>query len=500
MNLDVLTSIFTPENLLMMNLGVAVGILIGAMPGLSVTFGITVVLTFTYGMESLPGMFLLLGVYCGGIYGGSITAILINTPGTSNAAATVFDGYPLARSGRAGDALRTALLASTIGGLFSAFALMFLAPQIAKVVLLVASPEYFSLCVFGLLAAVSTARKNRVKGIISALVGLMISTVGMDTVYGTQRLMFGNMKLIGGISTTTVMLGTYALCQVLIMARDVYGNRGNRKTEILKLEKPTVGFKDIFKYWKTLLRSSVLGTIIGAVPGTGGATAAMLCYNEARRGSKNPDEFGTGCLEGIIAPECGNNAVTGATMIPMLTLGIPGDSVMAILLGALTMKGITPGAQLFQSGSVWVYAIMGGLFLINVFLLVQGLFFSRAFSNVSRVPMAIMVPCIVVICSMGAYAINNTTFQVSVLIVFGIVGFLMKRFNFPIPPLTIGLVLGNLFETNLRRSLLLSDGNPMIFITRPVSCAILILSLLFMFLPDIKAFMDKRKAAKGEAV
>lgn len=493
MNVEAIASILTPLNLLMMNLGIAGGILIGAMPGLSVTFAITVVLTLTYGMDSLSGMFLLLGVYCGGIYGGSITAILINTPGTSNAAATVFDGHPLARQGRAGDALNAALLASTFGGIFSALVLLFLAPQVSKIVLLIASPEYFALCVFGLLAAVSTAGKNKIRGIISAAMGVMISCIGLDTVFGSQRLMFGNMKLMGGVKVTTCMLGAYAMSQVLVLAKEAHGNRGTNKSERIELQKSTLGVREMAKYWKTLLRSSIIGVIIGAVPGTGGATSAMFCYNEARRNSKHPEAFGTGCIEGVIAPECGNNAVTGATMIPMLTLGIPGDSVMAIMLGALTMQGITPGAQLFSSGSVWVYAIMGGLLLINIFLLFQGLLFSRAFANVSKVPITIMVPCIIVVCCMGGYAIGNTTFEISVLILFGMIGFLMKRFQFPIPPLTIGLVLGSLFETNLRRSLLLSNGSPMIFFTRPISCAILVFSFAFMFLPDIKAKIKARK-------
>lgn len=497
MNLAIISSILTPMNLLMMNLGIAGGILIGAMPGLSVTFGITVVLTLTYGMDSLAGMFLLLGVYCGGIYGGSITAILINTPGTSNAAATVFDGHPMARQGRAGDALKAALLASTFGGIFSALVLLFLAPQVSKIVLLIASPEYFALCVFGLLAAVSTAGKNKIRGIISAAVGVMISCIGLDTVFGSQRLMFGNMKLMGGVKVTTCMLGAYAMSQVLVLAKESYMNQGNKKSERFELEKSTLGVREMAKYWKTLLRSSIIGVIIGAIPGTGGATSAMFCYNEARRNAKNPEEFGNGCIEGVIAPECGNNAVTGATMIPMLTLGIPGDSVMAIMLGALTMQGITPGAQLFSSGSIWVYAIMGGLLLINIFLLFQGLLFSRLFANVSKVPITIMVPCIITVCCMGGYAIGNTTFEISVLILFGIIGFLMKRFNFPIPPLTIGLVLGSLFETNLRRSLLLSDGSPMIFFTRPIACAILVFSFAFMFLPDIKEKINMWKARRS---
>lgn len=496
---QIISQALTLHNVLIMNLGITLGIVIGAMPGLSLTFAVTVVLTLTYGMDSMAGMYLLLGTYVGGMYGGSITAILINTPGTSNAAATVFDGYPLAQQGRAGDALRAALLASTIGGMFSAIVLLFLAPQVAKVVLLIGSPEYFALCVFGMLAAISTAGKNKLKGLISAALGLLMSTVGLDHIYGSQRLMFGNYKLMGGLKVSTCMLGAYALTQVLFMAKNVYSAHRDERAQQVKYVKSTLRLRDMLKYRKTLLRSSLIGTVIGAIPGTGGATSAMFCYNEARRASPNAENFGKGEIEGVVAAECGNNAVTGATMIPMLTLGIPGDSLTAIMLGALTMQGITPGSQLFSGGSIWVYAIMGGLLVINIFLLLQGLVFSRGFANISRVPMIVMVPCIIAVCCMGGFAIGNTTFEVSVLIAFGLLGYLMRRFNFPIPPLTIGLVLGNLFETNLRRSLVLSGGSASIFFTRPVCLLILVLSVVFAFLPEIKGIVAKIKASRAGA-
>ncbi|MFA6844499.1 MAG: tripartite tricarboxylate transporter permease [Sphaerochaetaceae bacterium] len=478
-----------------MNIGIAAGIVMGAMPGLSLTFTITVLLTLTYGMDSMSGMYLLLGAYCGGMYGGSITAILIDTPGTSNAAATVFDGYPLAQKGRAGDALKTSLVSSTFGGLFSTMVLLFLAPQVAKVVLKIGSPEYFALCVFGMLASIGTAGKNKLKGIISAAFGLLISCVGLDSIYGSQRLMFGNFKLMGGLQVSTCMLGAYAIAQVLVMGQQVYEGNGIEAKKV-EFKKSTIRIFEILRYWKTLLRSSIIGTVIGAIPGTGGATSAMFCYNEAQRSSKNPEEFGKGCIEGVVAPECGNNAVTGATLIPMLTLGIPGDSLTAIMLGALTMQGITPGPQLFEKGSIWVYAIMGGMFIINVFMLLQGLWFSKIFANISRVPTIVMVPSIIVVCCMGGYAIGNTTFEITILIAFGILGYLMKRFDFPIPPLTIGLVLGNLFEINLRRSLILSNGNPLVFFTLPISCFILVISFLFLFLPDIKVAIAKKKVGR----
>ena len=494
--LEIFASIFTVNNLLMMFIGTAAGIVIGVMPGLGTNFAITVLLTLTFGMDSYAGIYLLLGAYCGAMYGGSITAILINTPGTTGAVATTFDGYPLAQKGRAGDALNMALYASVFGGLVSALALLFFAPQLAKVVLLIASPEYFALCIFGVCAAISIAGKNRLKGIISAMLGLLVSCVGLDPGYGSQRFLFGNFKLMSGFRVATCMLGAYALSTILIKCREVYlgPQEGEKPVEFTKSK---MRFIDIFVYWKTLVRSSVIGVIIGAIPGTGGAISAMLSYNEARRASKHPEEFGQGTLEGVAASECGNNAVTGATLIPLLTMGIPGDSCMAILLGALTMQGITPGTALFKEGSVWVYAIMGGLLIINLMMWFQGKVFIRAFANASRVPMDIMMPCILVVCCMGAFAMGSTSYEIFVMLGFGFLGYLMKRFDFPIPPMTIGIVLGFLCEQNLRRSLLLSNDDWSVFVTRPVSLVILLLALLFTFLPQIKGMLEKRKAAKN---
>ena len=362
--LEILQSIFTVNNLLMMNVGVAVGIMIGAMPGLSVAFAVTILMTMTFHMESLPAMYLMLGAYCGGLYGGSITATLINTPGTANAVCTALEGYPLARKGRAGDALKCALVASTIGGLFSCFLLMFFAPQLAKIILKIGSPEYFALCTFGIAAAIGLEGNNLnnvIKGVLSAAFGLILSCVGADPVFGTNRFSFGSYYMLSGIQVVSSMLGAYALCQVLVNCRDVYVE-GDESLKVPPVTKATMKMRDILKHWKLILKSSVIGGIVGAVPGTGGAESAMIAYNEAKRVSKNPQEFGNGSIEGILAAEAANNATSGGAMIPMLTLGIPGDTVMAILLSALTMQGITPGANLFSSGSFWVYAVWAACF------------------------------------------------------------------------------------------------------------------------------------------
>ena len=490
MLLDALKQIFTVQNVLMMNIGLAAGIIIGAMPGLNVTFAITVLLTMTFGMDALPGLYLLLGAYCGGMYGGSITAILLNTPGTPNSISTAWDGYPLAKSGRAGDALKTALVGSTFGGLISAFALLFLAPQLATIVYKIASPEYFVLCVFGITATVSTSRKNILKGFLSALLGLLLSCVGLDPLYGTKRLTFGVPSLAAGFAAVTCMLGLYALAQVLSESNTAR-KAGDHAQPTFQYTKSTVRIMDLLKYWKTIIKSSIFGIVIGAIPGTGGAISAMFSYNEAHRASKHPEEFGSGSLEGVIASETGNNAVTGATLIPMLTLGIPGDSCMAVLLGALTMQGIVPGAGLFTGENVWVYALMIGLLVINIFMLLQGSLFIRAFANISKLKENIILPCIVILCIVGGFAIGNNTYQVFVLIGFGLLGYLMKLFQIPIAPMTIAMVLSSLFETNLRRSLIVSYGDVLVFFKRPVCILLFVITLLFLFLPQVTALVKR---------
>lgn len=502
--METISAIFTVDNIIMMNIGVAAGIIIGAMPGLSVAFAVTVLLTMTFHMESLPAMYLMLGAYCGGLYGGSITATLINTPGTANAVCTALEGYPLARRGRAGDALKCALVASTIGGLISCVCLLFFAPQLAKIILKIQSPEYFALCAFGIFAAIGlegTSFNNIVKGLISAAFGLLLSCVGSDPCFGTNRFSFDSYYMLSGIKVVSSMLGAYAMCQVLVNCSDVFV-KGDEALKVPKVDKANMSLLDILKHWRVLIKSSLIGAIVGAVPGTGGAESAMIAYNEAKRSSKHPEEFGKGSIEGVLAAESANNATSGGAMIPMLTLGIPGDTVMAILLSALTMQGITPGANLFTSDTYWVNAIMIGLIVINIFMFIQGNLCINLFAKVAKIPQSIMTPCIIVMCVMGAFAINNNIFECFVMAVFGIIGFFMKKFGFPITPLCISLVLGNMCEINLRRSLTLSQFNPMVFFTRPISCGILILALFMLFFPLIAGALAKKKikSAAEEAV
>ena len=488
--MEVLQEIFTIPNLLMMNIGMVAGTIIGAMPGLNVIFAIAILLPLTFGMDSLAGMYLMLASYCGATYGGSITAILINTPGTPNAAATTFDGYPMAQNGRAGDALKTALVGSTIGGILSCLALIFFAPMIARIAYHIASPEYFALCLFGVCCVIGISEKDIFKGIIMAFLGMSLSTVGISMLDGTSRFTFGSHNLLAGFREATVMLGIFAVSEVLVKLRNV--TKDDVTSINAKFNKSTLKVLDILKHWKVIITSSIIGIVIGAIPGTGGAISAMFSYDTARRMSKHPERFGQGELEGVLAPETGNNAVTGATLIPLLTLGIPGDAAVAVLLGALTMQGITPGFSLFTDGSTWVWAIMLGLVLINIFMFLQGQLFIRAFVNVTKVPMLVLLPCIVIATVMGSYAIANTTFDVFVMVVFGLLGYALRRLGFPLPPFVIGLVLGEIAEVNLRRSMMI--GGPTIFLTRPISLVIIIISVLMLCMPFINKLRARKKS------
>ena len=489
--MTVLGNVLAPMSLLWMNIGLAAGIIIGALPGLTGTMGIALLLPLTYGMSSIHGMMLLLGVYFGGIYGGSITAILINTPGTPASAATSLDGYPMAQQGHAKRALHDALAASMIGGLISCIILLTCAPMVAKFALNFGAREYFALSLFGLTIIASVGGKSVLKGLLMGFAGLLLGCVGIDSLEGVSRFTFGNNYLTGGFNIIPVLIGLFAITEIMTKSRDI--NKAVGTTVAVEEEK--VSFADVLRYKIVLLKSSVIGAFIGAVPGTGAAIASFLAYNEAHRTSKHPEEYGMGSEEGLVACESSNNAVTGATMIPLLTLGIPGDTNTAVLLGALTMQGIQPGPMLFTKQANWVYSIMIGMVLINLFMYLQGRLFVKGFSNITKISTKIMVPCLVVLCVIGAYAIKYNTFNAAAMVVIGVIGYLLKKLDFPLTPMVIGLVLGNLCESNMRRALLLSRGNWLTFFQSPIACVFLALAVFMLFFPMIRdALANKKKA------
>ncbi len=488
---NTLASLLTWNNLLFMNIGLAAGIMVGALPGLTSAIGVALLLPLTYGMDSVTGVLLLLGAYCGAVYGGSITAILIKTPGTPAAAATLLDGNTLAEKGHAGLALDVALKASAFGGILSALLLLFVAPQLAKLALQFGPAEYFSLAVFGLTIISGISGKSLGKGLLMGSLGLLFTTVGVDKISGNVRFTFGINALWGGITMIPAMVGLFAVSELLVKIKAGKEKRG----AAMQYKKEAVSVKEFFSYTKTLVKSSLIGSFVGAVPGTGAGIAAFMSYNEAQRCSKTPELFGTGHIDGIIAPESANNAVTGSAMIPLLTLGIPGDTVTAILVGALMMQGIVPGPQLFVEQQHWVYSIMIGLLIVNVFMLLQGKIFIQGFVQVTRVSQQILLPVLLVLCVIGAYAGNNTTNDILIMVLFGIGGYFLRKFQFPLTPVVIALVLGPLAEENMRRALILSEGSFATFATRPISALFLLISLFTIVWPFYKKSRERRKAA-----
>jgi putative tricarboxylic transport membrane protein len=480
-----------PFALLMSVIGVAIGIMVGALPGLTATMGVALLLPLTFGMEPVAGLLLLSGVYFGGVYGGSITAILLKTPGTPAAAATAIDGYALAQKGMAGKALGVATLSSFTGGTISIFILMFLSPLLANIALEFSAPETFALAVFGLSIIASISGKSLVKGLIAGMVGLLLATVGLDPILGLPRFTGGVEQLMNGVPFIPVMIGLFAASEAFKSLAEM-----NVKEKVkVKIEKIVPSWQEFRRLIPTILRSTGLGTFIGIIPGAGADIAAFVSYNEAKRFSKEKEEFGKGKMEAVAACESGANACTGGALVPLLTLGIPGDAVTAVMLGALMVQGLQPGPLLFKDNGDLVYTLFIGMILCYVIMCVMGLFASRYFARVVEIPKEILTPVILVLCIVGSYAINNSFFDVVIMAVAGVVGYFMQKHDFPASPIVLALILGPMAESQFRRALALSNGSYDIFFTRPIPVVLLLLSAVTILVPIVKAVSQQRKSA-----
>ena len=476
-------------------LGTAAGIVFGFLPGLSATMGVALLMPFTFNMGIMDSMALLLGVYCGGIYGGSITAILIRTPGTPAAAATVLDGYPLTQKGKAKEALSAATLGSTLGGLFSCVILILLARVVAAVALKFGAQEYFAVGIFGMSMVTALSGKNLRKGIISALLGLMLSTIGMDTISGATRFTMGNTYMMAGIETVTALVGLFAISEIF---QKVQKGRDEQKSTVEAYTGKNLSlFRLIKEHPVNLLRSSIIGTIVGIIPATGGGTASWMSYNEARRGSKDPDSFGKGNIDGVIASETANNAVTGGALVPLLALGVPGDTVTAVLLGALMLQGVTPGPMLFVDHVDTVNGIYVLMILANIFMCILGMVGVKLFLKVLKVPSSALTACVLALCCIGAFAVRGYTFDIKCALVLGVLGYLFSKTDYPIPPILLGLLLGSTVESNFRRAMSQTGGDWTTFFSRPISCVLLIISIIAFCYPIAKAIIHHFKAKKG---
>ena len=471
-----------PSTLLFTTAGVVLGLVISAMPGLTVSMAVVLLLPFTFYLESGPSLGLMLGVFVGGMAGGAISAILINIPGNPASVITNVDGYPMTRKGRADLALGIAFLSSVLGGLFGLLFLMLVAPQLAEFALLFGAPEQAMLVLLGLTLVAGFSEGALIRGLVSAGIGLAVATVGLDPISGSPRYTFDTVIFQQGISFIPVMIGMFA---IPVAIRCLGRNSADTPAVANLAVHPLVGIVEAIGKLKILIgcivRSSAIGAIIGAIPGTGSAIAATLGYQYAERFSKNRETpFGEGHPEGVSAPEAANSALTGGALIPMLILGIPGDPVTAVMLGALIIQGLTPGPLLFQNSPEVVYGLFGSYGVALVVLLAVAFVGIPFFVRAVRIPVRILMPMIVLLCVIGSYALKNSVLDVWIMLFFGILAFFMQKWNYPILPLLLALILGPILEEQFRMSLVIGLGDPFIFFKKPISLAFILLTAFYL--------------------
>lgn len=472
--------------------GVIAGYIIGALPGFTATMGVALFIPFSYRMEVNVAFAFLVALYCSAVFAGSIPAIMIRTPGTPAAICTIYDGYPMAKKGQAGKALGLACLASVFGGLVSAVFLIFMAGPIARGALRFGPHEYFALGLLGLSMVVGMSSDNMIKGFIAAFVGLLVTVPGMDALAGFPRFTFGRVEMLSGIQELPVIIGVFALSEVFVG----FGDEDREAVGKQKITGLLSGLKDMLDNWKLLIKTSLWGTFLGALPGVGATTAAIIGYDEAKRASKHKELMGTGQPEGIIGPECANNAVTGGALIPMLALGIPGDPVTAVLLGGLMIHGLRPGPELFKNSPHVVYGIYIAIIISYLVILLLSLFSIKFLARLLNIKSSILSAFVLVLSVIGAYALQNSFFDIYVMIAFGLIGFFMRKHKFELGPFTLAFVLGRLIESKLGLAIRISRGNLLSFFTRPISCTLLIITFLFII---ISIWRIRRKQISKES-
>lgn len=481
-----LANIVEPQALLILFVGTVAGLIVGALPGLSSTMGVALAIPLTFGMDPKMGLMLLGAVYCSSVYGGSIIAILLRTPGTDASIATTFDGFPMTQQGLAGKAIGMATTASLFGGLVSAVALLFIAPLLANMALKFGPSEYFLVGLFGLSVIISVSSGSYLKGLIAGFFGLLIATAGMDNFTGYPRFIFNNDALLDGIPILPALIGLFSLSQAIKISVSSQKTIVHNPDDLTISDRILPEKEDMKRTWKTIIRSSIIGVVIGIMPGAGTGIASFLSYNEAKRTSKDPDSFGKGNIEGVAAAETANNAVTGGSLIPALTLGIPGNAVTAVFIGGLTIQGLIPGPNLFIKYGEITYTLILSLFLANIMFWIIGMAFTRQFVKIVRMPTKILAPIICVLSVIGSYAIRNNMFDVWLLLGFGILGYFMERFHISQAPIVLALVLGPMVESELRRTLALFHGSLVPVLFRPISLVIIFLIITSIVFPLVR--------------
>lgn len=472
-SLDALVLAFTqltqPVSIVLLVSGIVLGLIIGILPGLGPPIAIALALPFTFYLDTVPSLLLLLGIYSAAIYGGSISAIAVGIPGTGAAIATVQDGHKMFKDGRGGDALGLSLTGSIIGGLVSVVCLAFISPLLAELAVKFGPREYLAISVFGLVVVVRVAGDSLAKGLLVGGLGIFLTTWGLDELNGTERYTFGSYHLYEGLPLVPFLVGLFAMSEVLIGAE-----RALRKIEFTQasLTVRLPGLKTLGKMKDLIFRSSIIGTVIGIIPGEGAAVGAFFAYSEAKRRSSDPRKFGTGIPEGIVAPEAANNATVGGALVPTLTLGVPGSPAAAVLLGAFLIHGLAPGPRLFSERPDLMYSIFIGLFIINILMMFIGLAAIRFAARLIMVPTTVIVPTVMLLSFVGIYSVSNSFFNVGVLLGAGILGYVVRKLGYSIAPLSIGFVLGPILENSLRQSLTIADGSVLEFFNTPIGVSI----------------------------
>ena len=486
-----LPHVLTPTVILAMMFGTAVGIAVGALPGLSATMGIAVLIPLTFVMEPLTGLGIIAGIYNGAMYGGSIPAILLRIPGTPAGIATVFDGYPMAQQGHGKLALRISLASSSLGSGVSAIVLILLAPPLAALALKFGPADYFWLAVFGLTTIAVLLSDSPVKGLISACFGLVVGMVGIDPLSGVERFTFGSLHLLSGINIVVLLTGLYAIPPAI----DLVVKKPSVDTSDLPptLEHESFRWSSLIPVW---IRSSIIGVAIGIIPALGGNVAALFAWNEQRRVAKDQEKYGKGAPEGLAAPECANNADTAATLIPALTLGVPGNAVAAVILGALLVHGLRPGPQLFQDNATIVYGFMLTMLFSAGLMFLIGRLGARIYIHVLKVPALLLAPLIICLTVIGTYAIHNSMFEAWLMLGFGLIGYGMERLSIPTTPAVLAIILGPMAESALRRALLISGGNFGYLFESIISLLIIAMILLTTVITPLHRRLKQRKQAK----
>lgn len=479
------------NNLLFCLLGVVMGTVTGVLPGLGTTTAMILLLPLTYGMDPTSAIIMLAGIYYGAMYGGSTTAILVNMPGESPAVVTTFDGYQMARKGRAGAALAIAATGSWVAGTVGVIGIMLFAPLLARAALAMGPPEYFAIAALGLLLLSNLTGKSVLKSLLMVIVGLMIGTVGMDPVRGVLRFTFGVLDLSRGIELGAVTIGLFGIAEILTIATEKYEPSNLIKVKIRDMYPNK---NEIKRSAAPCARGSIMGFLIGLIPGPAALLATLASYATERKLSKHPEEFGKGAVEGVAGPEAANNAASAGAFVPLLALGLPFAPPVAVLLSGLTIHSIVPGPMLIQEHPALFWGLIASMYIGNVMLLILNLPLVPLFASMIKVPPKILMPIITVIAFSGAYSMNNSVFDLWLLIIFGVIGFLMKKAKFDPAPLIIGFVLGPTLERSFRQGLVIGDGQLLSFMTRPISGTILSLTIIIIFYSMVTAILKKRKA------